>query len=332
MEARQWTWGRNGPHARKSTSARESRSARERGRGRARIPRDREPKNGLSENLVPAVLAPKRVLEPPKSIEWGPASRLLWPKRETARTICLLPSGESPIDVEWMAIDSRFGIRLAAGLGRPPRAGKLAPKDPGPAFEQGLRIALNSPLALEPWGERSAMGSPARSMAGSPHQRNDRLVAESASKGQGRKPVAPADSRREFPLETAPDIERSRFDAHRSPARQSIRNQEQGLPGWLLLAVGWLFATTTLEAVRVAEPTTDLPPRPATDPAYSSARELRRLPGIGPARSAAIVEWRWAHGTDGFRLSDVPGIGEFTEAKALEALAAQRAPAPSAPD
>jgi competence protein ComEA len=49
--------------------------------------------------------------------------------------------------------------------------------------------------------------------------------------------------------------------------------------------------------------------------------ELERLPGIGPALAAAIIEWRDEHGP--FRqvddLLDVPGIGPAK----LEALADQ---------
>lgn len=43
----------------------------------------------------------------------------------------------------------------------------------------------------------------------------------------------------------------------------------------------------------------------------ASAREIERLPGIGPAVAARIVAWRTAHGAFGglARLDSVPGVG-----------------------
>lgn len=48
----------------------------------------------------------------------------------------------------------------------------------------------------------------------------------------------------------------------------------------------------------------------------SGVRDLRRLPGIGRRRALAIVTRRWERPGEGAgRLSDIPGIGEITEAK-----------------
>ena len=64
---------------------------------------------------------------------------------------------------------------------------------------------------------------------------------------------------------------------------------------------------------------------PRADPDDLAARELRRLPGIGPARALAIVRARW----DGLRGGPpawiaIPGIGPATAAAA--GAAAERAP------
>lgn len=91
-------------------------------------------------------------------------------------------------------------------------------------------------------------------------------------------------------------------------------------PAWLLFLAGWLFAATSLGAgARHERPAR--PPRPETiELQRSGARELRRLPGIGPVRAARIVELRWERAGEEFELSEVEGIGPRTEARVLEAL------------
>ncbi len=97
----------------------------------------------------------------------------------------------------------------------------------------------------------------------------------------------------------------------------------------------WLVAGAVLAAALLggSEPDTStlaamrgpLARAPRIDPDQLAARELRRLPGIGPARALAIVRARW----DGLRGGPpawiaIPGIGPATAAAA--GAAADRAP------
>ena len=92
-------------------------------------------------------------------------------------------------------------------------------------------------------------------------------------------------------------------------------------PSWLLFVMGCMFACASLEWVtRDHIPPPTRPPKPI-DLSTAPARELRRLTGIGPSRSAAIVETRWERAGQAFALREVPGIGARIESRALEGLA-----------
>ena len=84
--------------------------------------------------------------------------------------------------------------------------------------------------------------------------------------------------------------------------------------------MGWVFAGTSLQWAKTSEFRPPLPQPGPIDLSAAPARVLRRLPGIGPTRSAAIVETRWQRGGQEFELNDVPGIGERTRDRALEGL------------
>ncbi|MBN1943626.1 MAG: helix-hairpin-helix domain-containing protein [Phycisphaerae bacterium] len=55
------------------------------------------------------------------------------------------------------------------------------------------------------------------------------------------------------------------------------------------------------------------------DPNTASAASLERLPGVGPSRALAVVQYRQDHGPEAFRtagdLKKVPGVGEGTVRK-----------------
>lgn len=95
-------------------------------------------------------------------------------------------------------------------------------------------------------------------------------------------------------------------------------------PAWVLFALGCLFASITLDVRRPQAAQEDGPPPLPLDPMTAPARELRRLPGIGPARAAAIAEYRWEQGGAPFALREVAGIGEATERRVLEWLEGQK--------
>jgi predicted flap endonuclease-1-like 5' DNA nuclease len=103
--------------------------------------------------------------------------------------------------------------------------------------------------------------------------------------------------------------------------RESIESR----PVWLLLGIGWLFATTTL-AHHSRLSTAPSPPErpPLVDLSTSPPRELKRLPGIGPSRANAIARLRWERREGGFTLTDVMGIGPRTEEAVMRWLAEQR--------
>lgn len=65
----------------------------------------------------------------------------------------------------------------------------------------------------------------------------------------------------------------------------------------------------------------------------ASAEELETLPGIGPSRARAIVEWR----ADGAfvevdDLADVPGVGDALVDRLRDRIVVGRAPTQGAPD
>lgn len=118
-------------------------------------------------------------------------------------------------------------------------------------------------------------------------------------------------------------------DLPKEPSRPATRdwNGDPIGPAWLLFVVGWVFAGTTLERVASGDATGPssaagvFPHEPAPlDLQSSPARDLRRLPGIGPARAAAIVDWRWQRADEELQLQEIPGIGPITEAKVLDSL------------
>ena len=100
-----------------------------------------------------------------------------------------------------------------------------------------------------------------------------------------------------------------RQDARRRPQRR----QGPPAPGWAGLLVGWLLVAVPLE--RRGPPTADpaaLPPlEPLEGPAVASERALRRLPGVGETRAAAIAERRRTAGEE-LTWESVPGIGALT--------------------
>jgi hypothetical protein len=98
-------------------------------------------------------------------------------------------------------------------------------------------------------------------------------------------------------------------------------------PLWCVVLVGWV-ATTWLGGawepppLRNADTTADVL-RPAPDPERASARELRRLPGIGETRALEIVRDRWERRATGAPLEwgSIRGVGPLTERRIREALA-----------
>lgn len=100
-------------------------------------------------------------------------------------------------------------------------------------------------------------------------------------------------------------------------------------PAWPWALAAALLLATVLERPapeadpraleeRLSGPPPDPAPRPELD--RLPLRELRRLPGIGPARALAIVRARWELGLRGAPAAwdRVPGVGEGT----VEALLA----------
>jgi hypothetical protein len=107
-----------------------------------------------------------------------------------------------------------------------------------------------------------------------------------------------------------------------------MKPQDHGGEGWnsawVLLLAGWLGAAGTVHALR--EPVAPAGPtlRRTLDVDDASPRELRRLPGIGATRAAAIAQTRWERGGEMFPLSQIAGIGPKT-AERVEAWLAQDA-------
>jgi hypothetical protein len=93
-------------------------------------------------------------------------------------------------------------------------------------------------------------------------------------------------------------------------------------PPWMCALAGWLLASAQHgsfpsridpRAFAARTPAGGRSP-PANDPDRMSARELRRLPAIGPARALAIIRARRERGISGGpeAWEDLPGIGPET--------------------
>lgn len=98
---------------------------------------------------------------------------------------------------------------------------------------------------------------------------------------------------------------------------------EEQEPAWLLVFCGWLFAATTLAWVEARSRPVEAPEPSPVDLSRSPARELRRLPGIGPSRANAIVRLRRERGEGEFALREVHGIGPRIEERVRRWLAEQ---------
>ncbi len=111
--------------------------------------------------------------------------------------------------------------------------------------------------------------------------------------------------------------------------------ERRGTALWLLLVAGFLAGGAAQggggRASEVPEPGGRA--TPSFDLAKASARELRRLPGIGAELAVALVEARWERGPGDppLMLADVPGIGPWLEGRVrawLEARAGGVEPSP----
>ena len=91
-------------------------------------------------------------------------------------------------------------------------------------------------------------------------------------------------------------------------------------PRWAWVGLGFLLVRAAL-GIAGARATPPPGPRvvaPPPDLSVLSARELRRIPGIGPRRALAIVRARWEAAPEGFSLRSVPGIGPALERRVIE--------------
>jgi hypothetical protein len=106
--------------------------------------------------------------------------------------------------------------------------------------------------------------------------------------------------------------------------------EDEHEPVWLYVLAGFLLAWTELSPVppppseaeiRAHAPFRVLEPSPL-DPDLMNARELKRLPSIGPARALAIAQSRWEQGLRGGPQSweAIPGIGPETVRAVRSAL------------
>jgi DNA uptake protein ComE-like DNA-binding protein len=102
------------------------------------------------------------------------------------------------------------------------------------------------------------------------------------------------------------------------------------LVGWV--ATTWVAsmgaASTEIVGIGRSPPASEVqasagPRRSPPDPERASARELRRLPGIGETRALEIVRDRWARRATGAPLewASIRGVGPLTERRIREALA-----------
>lgn len=93
-------------------------------------------------------------------------------------------------------------------------------------------------------------------------------------------------------------------------------------PTWALgLGLGLLAAALVPAERPRRDPPAAQPPAP--DLTHASARELRRVPGLGERRALALVDARWRRGPEDppLLLGDVPGIGPASEAAVAAWLA-----------
>ena len=117
-----------------------------------------------------------------------------------------------------------------------------------------------------------------------------------------------------------------------------VERPEPAEPAWVLLFAGALVASTALSR---AAPEADaravearIPGLPLGTPERSldlerlSAREMRRLPGIGPQRALAIARARWEQSLRGApeAWDVIPGIGEETVRSIRESIEAAGPP------
>lgn len=108
-------------------------------------------------------------------------------------------------------------------------------------------------------------------------------------------------------------------------------------PLWRLALLGWLAAAALV--ARLPDPTgsrlgAEAAARaPVWDLGRLSARELRALPAVGPARAVDWVEARWHAPPDRLpALVEVPGIGPATAAEVERFLAERTGAGASSPD
>jgi len=80
-----------------------------------------------------------------------------------------------------------------------------------------------------------------------------------------------------------------------------------------------IISTQPLEAAPTAIAPPQVAPPQVVNINTADQAQLETLPGIGPAKAQAILEWRMVYGrfTDVFQLREVSGIGEKTLEKLL---------------
>jgi len=104
-------------------------------------------------------------------------------------------------------------------------------------------------------------------------------------------------------------------------------------PWWALVLVGWMalgaarqagWWSPTWNAREAPAVAVDDAPEASNDIERMSARELRRLPGLGEVRALALVRDRWRRRSTGepLDLEGLPGIGPKTAQRIREASGA----------